>query len=133
MQAKNKEVEALTDEVRAVLGHVVGRTSPRLHIGVPLTVCVAVCVCVCVCGCVCVCVCVCVCGCVCVVPATASGVVHESQGGGGGTASARRVERAHWRAVLCTESQSRLQATNNDSMPHAHTRGNEHTTASLLV
>ena len=119
MQAKNKEVEALTDEVRAVLGHVVGRTSPRLHIGVPLTVCVAVCVCVCVC--------------VCVVPATASGVVHESQGGGGGTASARRVERAHWRAVLCTESQSRLQATNNVSMPHAHTRGNEHTTASLLV
>ena len=54
MQAKNKEVEALTDEVRAVLGHVVGRTSPRLHIGVPLTVCVAVCVCVCVCVAVCV-------------------------------------------------------------------------------
>jgi len=42
MQAKNKEVEALTDEVRAVLGHVVGRTPPRLHIGVPLTVCVCV-------------------------------------------------------------------------------------------
>ena len=57
MQAKNKEVEALTDEVRAVLGHVVGRTSPRLHIGVPLTVCVAVCVCVCVCVAVCVRVC----------------------------------------------------------------------------